>query len=476
MLLPVSAKTIYGSFGRTKSTISNDVNYRRSKDSALEGDGYMYREAMRQLESWKMAPDRKPLILRGARQVGKTWLMKEFGKLYYQKCAYISMDENERMEEVFREAFDIGRIIEMLEIEVGFKIDPEETLIIFDEVQEIPRALKSLKYFQETAPQYHIIAAGSLLGIALHEGTSFPVGKVDFCYLYPLTFREFLLACGEERLLEILDRNDSDAIQVFRTKYTDYLKYYYYIGGMPEAVLEFITNRDMKKVREVQNRLLYAYENDLSKHAPKEIVIRIRMLWNSIPAQLAKENKKFIYGLIREGARAREYEVAITWLIDVGLVYKVGRVKKPDFPLRACQDFSAFKLFVVDIGLLGAMSRLNQKIILEGNRLFEEFKGALTEQYVLQQLITDPENDIFYWSAENATAELDFLIQTDEYMIPMEVKAEENLQAKSLKVFTQKYGIKKAVRVSMAGFRDQDWLINFPLYNVGNLNKYLKGK
>lgn len=336
--------------------------------------------------------------------------------------------------------------------------------------------MKSLKYFQETAPQYHIIAAGSLLGIALHEGMSFPVGKVDFCYLYPLTFREFLLACGEERLLEILDRNDSDAMQVFRTKYTDYLKYYYYIGGMPEAVLKFITNRDMKKVREVQNRLLYAYENDLSKHAPKEIVTRIRMLWNSIPAQLAKENKKFIYGLIREGARAREYEVAITWLIDVGLVYRVERVKKPNFPLRAYQDFSAFKLFVVDIGLLGAMSRLNQKIILEGNRLFEEFKGALTEQYVLQQLITDPENDIFYWSAENATAKLDFLIQTDEYMIPMEVKAEENLQAKSLKVFTQKYGIKKAVRVSMAGFRDQDWLINFPLYNVGNLNKYLKGR
>lgn len=434
----------------------------------------MYREAIQRLKLWKEAPNRKPLILRGARQVGKTWLMKEFGKLYFQRCAYVSMDENERMEEVFRDSFNINRIIEMLEIEVGFKINSKDTLIIFDEVQEIPRALKALKYFQETAPEYHIIAAGSLLGIALHEGTSFPVGKVDFCDLYPLTFREFLLACGEEKLVEILDRNDLDAMHILKTKYKDYLKYYYYIGGMPEAVLEFITNRDMKSVRNVQNRLLYAYENDLSKHAPKEIVTRIRMLWNSIPAQLAKENKKFIYGLIREGARAKEYEVAITWLMDVGLVYKINRVKKPDFPLRAYQDFSAFKLFVVDIGLLGAMSRLNPKIILEGNRLFEEFKGALTEQYVLQQLITEPENDIFYWSAENAKSELDFLIQTDEYIIPLEVKAEENLQAKSLKVFTQKYGVKNAVRVSMSEYREQDWLVNIPLYNIGNFNRYMK--
>lgn len=436
----------------------------------------MYREAMQQLELWKHDADRKPLVLRGARQVGKTWIMKEFGRLYFERCAYISMDENERMEEVFREAFDINRIIEMLEIEVGFKIDPEKTLIIFDEIQEVPRALKSLKYFQETAPEYHIVSAGSLLGIALHEGTSFPVGKVDFFDLYPLTFREFLLACGEEKLVEVSDRNDSDMMRVFQTKYTDYLKYYYYVGGMPEAVLEFVTNRDVQRVREVQNRLLYAYENDLSKHAPKKIVTRIKMLWNSIPAQLAKENKKFIYGLIREGARAREYEIAITWLMDVGLVYKINRVKKPDFPLRAYQDFSAFKLFIVDVGLLGAMSRLSAKIILEGNRLFEEFKGALTEQYVLQQLIVDPENDIFYWSAENAMSELDFLIQTDECIVPLEVKAEENLQAKSLKVFTRKYGIKGAVRVSMSGFREQEWLVNFPLYNVGNLNRYLKEK
>lgn len=433
----------------------------------------MYREAIKRLESWKAASGRKPLILRGARQVGKTWLMKEFGRKNYQTCAYISMDENERMEEAFREVFDIGRIISLLEIEVGFKIDPENTLIIFDEVQEIPRALKSLKYFQELAPQYHIIAAGSLLGIALHEGTSFPVGKVDFYDLYPLTFREFLLACKEERLVQVLDANDFDTMRVFKSTYIDYLKYYYYVGGMPEVVLDFVSNRDLKSVRDIQNKLLFAYENDLSKHAPGEMVTRIRMLWNSIPAQLAKENKKFIYGLIREGARAREYEAAMTWLLDVGLVYKVNRVKKPDFPLRAYQDFSAFKLFVVDIGLLGAMSRLNAKIILEGNRLFEEFKGALTEQYVLQQLQVNPENDIFYWSAENASAELDFLIQTDEKIVPLEVKAEENLRAKSLKTFTEKYGIKDAVRTSMSDYREQEWMVNFPLYNIGNLNQFL---
>lgn len=433
----------------------------------------MYRDAIKQLEKWKEKPNRKPLILRGARQVGKTWLMKEFGKTHYAACAYISMDENERMENVFREAFDIKRIISALEIEVGFKINPDNTLIILDEIQEIPRALKSLKYFQETAPEYHIIAAGSLLGIALHEGTSFPVGKVDFCDLYPLTFREFLLACGEDRLVQLLEEKDYEMMKVFKTKFIDHLKYYYYVGGMPEVVLDFITNHDVKSVRDVQNKLLFAYENDLSKHAPGEIVTRIRMLWNSIPAQLAKENKKFIYGLVREGARAREYEVAITWLMDVGLVYKVNRVKKPDFPLRAYQDFAAFKLFVVDVGLLGAMSRLDARIILEGNRMFEEFKGALTEQYVMQQLQVFSENDVFYWSAENASAELDFLIQTEAEIVPLEVKAEENLQAKSLKTFVQKYGVKRAVRTSMSDFREQEWLVNMPLYAIGTLNHYL---
>lgn len=436
----------------------------------------MYRDAIEKLEKWKNRKNRKPLIVRGARQVGKTWLMREFGRKNYEKCAYISMDENERMENVFRDVFDIDRILLALEIEAGFKITPEDTLIIFDEVQEIPRALKALKYFCEQAPQYHIMAAGSLLGIALHEGTSFPVGKVDFLDLYPMTFREFLLACGQERFVQLMEQHDYAMMGNFRTELIDYLKYYYYVGGMPEAVQEYVQEKDFRAVREVQNKLLTAYENDLSKHAPAEMVTKIRMLWNSIPTQLAKENKKFVYGLVREGARAREYEVAITWLMDVGLVYKVERVKKPDFPLRAYQDFSAFKLFVLDVGLLGAMSRLNAKVILEGDRMFEEFKGALTEQYVLQQLIVHEENDIFYWSSEKGTGELDFLIQMDDKIVPIEVKAEENLQAKSLRSFVQKYDMKYAVRTSMSDYREQDWMVNYPLYDVGGLNEYMKEK
>lgn len=436
----------------------------------------MYREAIVKLEQWKNSPHRKPLILRGARQVGKTWLMQEFGRKNYSRCAYISMDENERMESVFRDAFRVERILQALEIEVGFKITPGDTLIIFDEIQEIPRAVKALKYFCEQAPEYHIMAAGSLLGIALHEGTSFPVGKVDFCDLYPMSFKEFLLACGQQRFTELMERQDYQMMASFKTELTDYLKLYYYIGGMPEAVQAYIETKDLKKVREVQNKLLMAYENDLSKHAPAETVTKIRMLWNSVPTQLARENKKFIYGLVREGARAREYEVAITWLMDVGLVYKVNRVTKPDFPLRAYQDFSAFKLFVLDVGLLGAMSRLNARIILEGDSLFEEFKGALTEQYVLQQLIVNEENDIFYWSSPKGTGEIDFLVQMDDKIVPVEVKAEENLQAKSLRSFVQKYNMEYAVRTSMSDYREQGWMVNYPLYCIGCLDEYMDGK
>lgn len=427
----------------------------------------MYRKLLEELKVWKNDIHRKPMMIRGARQVGKTWLMKEFGRTCYEKCAYISMDENEIMEDVFRDAFDIKRIITALEIEVGFQIEPENTLIIFDEVQEIPRALKSLKYFCENAPQYHVMAAGSLLGVALHEGTSFPVGKVEFCDLYPMDYQEFLLACGEDGLAELLESGDYKLITSFKNKYIDLLKFYYYVGGMPEVVSTYVQTNDLKKVRRIQNRLLGAYENDFSKHAPAEIVTRIKMLWNSIPTQLAKENKKFIYGLVREGARAREYEVAITWLIDCGLIYKINRVKKPDFPLRAYQDFQAFKLFVLDIGLLGAMSRLSAKMILQGNRLFEEFKGALTEQYVLQQLKENPEIDIFYWSSDTATAEVDFLVQTEEDIIPIEVKAEENLSAKSLKSFYNKYRPQLSIRTSMSDYREQEWMVNVPLHMIG---------
>lgn len=429
----------------------------------------MYRIAIEDLIKWKDSEDRKPMIIKGARQVGKTWLMKEFGDKYYSKCVYISMDENPRMEKVFSDAFDIKRIILHIEIEAGFKITPEDTLIIFDEIQEIPRALKSLKYFYENAPEYHIIAAGSLLGVALHKGTSFPVGKVDFLNLYPLNYREFLMALGQDSLCELLDTKDYSMISTFNLKYIDYLKLYYYIGGMPEVVADYVKNRDINKIRELQNKLLTAYENDFSKHAPVEIVTKIRMVWNSIPIQLAKENKKFIYGVVREGARARDLEVAIMWLMDAGLIYKVNRIKKPDFPILAYTDLSIFKIYMVDIGLLGAMSNLSSKVILEGDRLFEEFKGAITEQYVLQQLVIKKDIDVLYWAEEKATAEVDFVVQLDNVIVPIEVKATENLRAKSLKRFVDKYNNQYAIRTSMSDYREQEWMTNVPLYCIEDL-------
>jgi predicted AAA+ superfamily ATPase len=436
----------------------------------------MFRKSLDDLLNWKKSKTRKPLIIRGARQVGKTWLMKEFGKTHYEKVAYINFDNNERMESLFNGNLDIERIITALQIETGIKIGAENTLIIFDEVQEVPRALTSLKYFCENAPEYHIIAAGSLLGVALHPGTSFPVGKVEFLDLYPLNFLEFLSAMDNEALVELLISKDFSLITSFKGKYIDLLKQYYYIGGMPAVVASFLEDADYRKVRQLQKEILMAYEQDFSKHAPNEAVPRIRMLWSSTPAQLAKENRKFVYGLIRQGARAREYELAMTWLIDCGLIYKIGRVTKPDMPLMAYQDFNAFKLYILDVGLLGAMSDLNLKSLLEGNNLFEEFKGALTEQYVLQQLIASREVTPYYWSAEKATAEIDFIFQSDMNIVPLEVKAAENLQAKSLKSYCQKYHPKYAIRTSMSDYRQEEWLSNVPLYAINVLPSLLKGK
>ncbi len=414
------------------------------------------------------------MLIRGARQVGKTWLMREFGRTQYQKCAYINFDNNERMERVFKGNMDISRIIVALQIEAGVTIDAENTLIIFDEVQEVPYALTSLKYFCENAPQYHIVAAGSLRGVTLHPGTSFPVGKVQFMDLYPLSFLEFMQALGEQPLVDLLQSMDFDVITGFKEKYIDLLRQYYYIGGMPEAVKTFAETSDYGKVREVQKRLLIAFDQDFSKHMPSETVPRIRMLWNSIPTQLAKENRKFIYSLVRKGARAREYELPMAWLMDCGLVYKIDRVSKPVMPLRAYEDFNAFKLFVLDVGLLGAMSGLDEKFLLEGNQIFEEFKGALTEQYVLQQLIAEKDTEPFYCSAENGLAGPDFIFQIGMYVVPLEVKAEENLQAKSLKSYCSKYQPKYAIRSSMSDFRQEDWMINFPLYAANELSQWIQ--
>ncbi|MEG0873199.1 MAG: ATP-binding protein [Clostridia bacterium] len=433
----------------------------------------MYREKIKELEEWKKLKDRMPLIIRGARQVGKTWIMKEFGKNNYENVAYINFDGNDRMARLFEGDFDINRIIQGLKVETGVDIDKKNTLLIFDEIQEVPKALTSLKYFCENANEYSIIAAGSLLGVALHEGTSFPVGKVDFIDLYPLNFEEFLLAQGEEKLVEILNEQNWDLINIFKDKFVLYLREYYFIGGMPSAVNKFVESKDYKQVRKVQLKLLQAYEEDFSKHAPNEIVPRLKMLWNSIPAQLAKENKKFIYGLIKEGARAKEYELALSWLMDCGLIYKIDRVNKPNIPLIAYQDTSAFKLYILDVGLLGAMTRIDEKIILEGSKIFTEFKGSFTEQFVLTELKSNKDIPIFYWSAERATAEIDFVVQSKGYVIPIEVKSEENLQAKSLKEFVSKYDTEINVRTSMTDYKKEDWLINIPLYNIGNIEEII---
>lgn len=431
----------------------------------------MYRYKMNELLKWKNSPDRKPLIIRGARQVGKTWLMKEFGKNNYEKIAYINFDDNSRMRKLFEEDFDLDNIIRGFKIESGVNIEPENTLIILDEIQEVPKALKALKYFYETANNYHIVSAGSLLGVALHEGTSFPVGKVDFLDLMPLSFFEFIEAIGENDLLKILVENNFSMMKVFSTKLKQYLKLYYFIGGMPEVVNAYVKNGDLIEVRKIQKGLLEAYEQDFSKHAPSNVVPRIRQLWNNIPTQLAKENKKFIYGLVREGARAREYEIALSWLIDCGLVYQVNRVNTSKIPLSAYQDFVAFKLYLLDVGLMAAMSGLDAKAILEGDSIFEEFKGSLTEQYVLCQLKECTDLDIFYWSSDSGIAEIDFITQIDGVNVPIEVKANENLQAKSLKSFVQKYDSKINVRTSMSDYREESWLINVPLYAIGNIEK-----
>lgn len=429
----------------------------------------MYRMAMENLLAWKQSRRRKPLIIEGARQVGKTWLMKEFGRQAYADTVYINFDSNARMAELFASDLDTKRLVLGLELYAGRKIDPENALLIFDEVQEVPRALAALKYFCEDAPQYHIVCAGSLLGIALHRGTSFPVGKVDFLKLYPLSFQEFLMAIGKQQFSELLDQQDFSMITSFRETYADALKQYYFVGGMPEAVESFAENQDFNEVRQIQKRILAAYEQDFSKHAPNEVVPRLRMLWNSIPAQLAKENKKFIYGLVREGARAKDYETALLWLSDCGLVHRVSRVNAPGIPLRAYEDMKAFKLFVLDVGLLGCMTGLHQRTLLDGNALFVEFKGALTEQYVCQQLKTLADLELCYYTNDRGSCEVDFVVDTGGRVMPLDVKAETNLRAKSLKTYREKFSPELAIRTSMADYRKEDGLVNLPLYAIGQI-------
>lgn len=429
----------------------------------------MYRTAMDALLQWKEKINRKPLIIMGARQVGKTWLMKEFGKTHYEKTAYISFYNNKRMDDVFQADFDIKRILMNLNIESGVTITPGNTLIILDEIQDSPKVLESLKYFCEEAPQYHVVAAGSLLGVTIHEGVSYPVGKVDLLDLYPLNFREFLYAMDEQSLADALATKDYALIDNFSEKYLFWLKNYYYVGGMPAVVDEFRQNRDYAEVRQIQNDIVRQYEGDFGKHVDARTLPRIRLVWDSVPLQLAKENKKFFFGQIKKGARSSEYEIAIQWLVDCGLIYKVNRVNEPNMPLKAYKSMNAYKLFVLDVGLLGAMSELEAESILEGNDIFIEFKGALTEQYVLQQLISDTRYNPYYFGTEKATFEQDFLIQKGKDIVPIEVKAGENIRSQSLKAYCDKYKPNKAVRFSTLKYMDQGWMENIPLYAVCNL-------
>ena len=435
---------------------------------------FMKRQKIEYLSNWKNSPTRKPLIVQGARQVGKTWLIKEFGNKYYEQIAYINFEKDKRLKSIFNDDFDIKRIIISLQVETGLIIKAENTLLVFDEIQAVPEAITCLKYFQEDAPEYHIIAAGSLLGVALHANISYPVGKVEHMNLFPLNFVEFLNAIGEEGLVTVLQTKDWKLITAYKSKFIERLRHYYFVGGMPEAVSKFCEDNDFMAVRKIQKQLLNTYDQDFSKHAPIGIVPRIRMVWNSIPAQLAKENKKFIYGLIKKGARAKEYELAISWLTDCGQVYKIYRVSKPGMPLKAYEDRGAFRLFMVDVGLLGAMVDIDTKTLLDGNAIFTEFKGALTEQYVMQQLKSMDEINTYYWSAENSTAEVDFVLQHKGKIVPVEVKAEENLQAKSLRVYNEKFNPGLSIRSSMSDFREQLWLTNLPLYAFSQITKLLE--
>ena len=433
---------------------------------------HMKRYTINKLIQWKNDPNKKPLIIRGARQVGKTWLMKEFGKTQYKKTIYINFELEDLMREHFSKDLNTKRIIEGLELEHS-KIDPQNTLIILDEIQECPKALTALKYFYENNPEYQIVAAGSLLGVAIHEQVSFPVGKVDFIDLYPLSFYEFLEANGEEKFVDLLQNPNNENIKTFKPKYIEWLKKYYYIGGMPEVVNNFINTNDFQKARKIQENILDAYTRDFSKHISSTGKLKIDLLWESIPNQLTQESKKFVYKKIKQGARADEFEEALSWLINCGLVYKINRISKPAMPIKAYEDTKAFKLFILDVGLLCALSKLPARTLIDGDKIFTEFNGALAEQYVLQQLKTLEDMEIAYWISKSGNAEIDFVIQNNGYVIPVEVKANTNLQAKSLKVYREKFEPEISIRTSLADFEINNGLYNIPLFMAGKVDKIL---
>ncbi len=429
----------------------------------------MQRALMDRLIQWKDSKYRKPLILWGSRQVGKTWLMKEFGRTQFENCVYISFYNNRRIANIFEEDYNIQRILNALSIELHVRIQPRNTLIIFDEVQSAMKVVESLKYFCEDAREYAVIAAGSLLGVAQHENISFPVGKVDELRLYPLSFREFLYAIDEPELAEYISDWQNPEVSSFRAKYTELLRTYLYLGGMPEVVERYRINRNLAEAREIQTAIVSQYEGDFGKHIQAAQLPRIRMTWNAIPLQLAKENRKFFFGQVKDGGRMKDFELAIQWLCDAGLVHKVNKVTKPGTPLKSYVDFAAFKLYLIDVGLLGALSELDSDSVLHGNEIFTEFKGALTEQYVLQELIAAGKYTPYYYSGEKSVYEMDFVLQKGGDVLPLEVKAEENLRSKSLRVYYEKFSPVCAVRTSMAPAREQDWMVNIPLWAISSL-------
>lgn len=427
----------------------------------------MFRKIFADLLDWKKNLNKKPLIIQGARQVGKTWIMQEFAQKEYKNYLYVNFERDKDVANIFENNLDPKFIIENLEIKYDKKIIEQDTLIIFDEIQECPNALTSLKYFCEET-KYNIVCAGSFLGIALHKNTSFPVGKVEFLSLHPLDFKEFLIANDKEKLANILDKQDFNQIKIFKNEFENYLKLYFYIGGMPEVVQEYINNKNLLTVRKIQERIVESYVNDFSKHVEKNVFTKMLDLWRSIPSQLSKENRKFIYKNIKEGARSKDYEIAMQWLNDCGLIHKVERISKPNFPINSYIDNSNFKLFLVDIGLLSCLSSLDSKIIIEGSDIFNEFKGSLTEQFVLQELKASDKLLINYWTNKNGNAELDFIIQKNRYIIPIEVKATVNLQAKSLKVYNELFKPELSIRTSLADYKKTDNLYDIPLYTISS--------
>jgi len=425
----------------------------------------MKRNVISELIKWKNSSKRKPLILNGARQVGKTYILHEFGRLHYKNVAYLNCDHNDILAKIFSIDYDTARIIRSLSAVLHIHIQPENTLIIFDEIQENPVILNSLKYFCENAPEYHIAVAGSLLGISLHGNISFPVGKVDMIRMYPMTFDEFLMAVGQDQLVEVLRQGDYSIIDSLSVRLIDCLRQYYFVGGMPAAVKEYAETGNLQAVRSIQQQILFDYRRDFSKHAPSAEVPRINMVWDSVPAQLAKENKKFVYGVMRKGARAGEFEMAIQWLMDAGLVYRVHRASAPVVPLKFYEEFTAFKLFTLDVGLMGAMTETPAESIIIGDDIFREYKGAFTELFVYTQLV--PQHiPIYYHSANDSRVEIDFLIQSGTRVIPVEVKAEENVKSKSLRTYIGKHPQLKGMRISMRPYSDQNWMVNVPLYAV----------